>query len=233
MENLNGKIAVVLGGTGGVGEGIVKALLEGGAKVVVPSRNQLNLDRLTEYVAGSNPENLIPHPGSVDTEENALQFGRFLHQNFKHIDLAVASIGSWHQGHPVYAYPVNDWNRILNDNLTAHFLAVKTLVPMLDPRNSCYFHINGFGADEPHPYAGPVAMCAAAQKSLIQTLAKEVDKTGIKIYELILGPIKTRDRLQHGHGRDDWYFPEDIGTFIRHETQIGFQEKVVHYFLKK
>jgi hypothetical protein len=67
-----------------------------------------------------------------------------------------------------------------------------------------------------------------SQKSLIQTLVKEVNRTGIKVYELILGPMKTRDRIKHGHGQDEWYFPEEIGDYIRRQILMN-QDEVVHY----
>jgi NAD(P)-dependent dehydrogenase (short-subunit alcohol dehydrogenase family) len=233
MENLENKIAVVLGGTGGVGEGIVKSLLEAGVTVVVPSRNEFKLKRLEEYVSEVKTGKLIPFLGSVNTEENATALSNFLHQNYKSIDIAVASLGGWHQGFPFYSYPLADWNRILNDNLTSHFLAIKTFVPMLHPQTGSYFHINGFSADEIVPMAGPVSMTAAAQKSMIQTLAVELNRTGIRVNELILGPMKTRDRLRHGHGQDDWYFPEEIGQYIVEEVNSERQHDVVHYLLSK
>jgi hypothetical protein len=37
---------------------------------------------------------------------------------------------------------------------------------------------------------------------------KELGNTGIQVHELILGPMKTRDRLKHGHGKPDWYLGE-------------------------
>lgn len=229
---LQGKTAVVLGGAGGVGEGIVKTLLREGATVVVPTRSAHKIDRLREYVSDVHTGKLVTHLGSVDTEAAGQQLAAFLQKEWKQIDIAVASLGGWHQGTPVYSYPTEQWQRILNDNLTSHFFAIKTLVPLLNPTEGYYFHINGFSADEPYPMAGPVAMAAAAQKSLIQTLAKEVDKTGLQIFELILGPMKTRDRLKHGHGQPDWYTPEEIGEHIA--NQVGLrQEKVVHYLLSK
>ena len=45
------KTAVVAGGTGGVGEGVVKALLEADYKVIVPTRSEHKIARLREYVA--------------------------------------------------------------------------------------------------------------------------------------------------------------------------------------
>jgi NAD(P)-dependent dehydrogenase (short-subunit alcohol dehydrogenase family) len=233
MKTLENKVAVVLGGTGGVGEGIVKTLMQNGATVIVPSRNEIKLKRLQEYVAEVESGKLIPFVGTVNNEDNALALSNFLHQNFKSIDIAVASLGGWHQGFPFYSYPLADWNRILNDNLTSHFLAIKTLVPMLHPQTGSYFHINGFSADEIVPMAGPVSMTAAAQKSMIQTLAVELNRTGIRVNELILGPMKTRDRLKHGHGQEDWYFPEEIGQYIVNEVNSERQHDVIHYLLSK
>ncbi len=233
MAALSNKTAVVLGGTGGVGEGIVKSLLAAGASVVVSTRSEYKIARLREYVGTELAANLIIRQGSVNNEESARDLGEFLHKNYKSIDIAVASLGGWHQGYPLYSYPLHDWERILRDNLTSHFLAIKTLVPMLNPQSGYYFHINGYSAEEAYPMAGPVAMTAAAQKSLIQTLAKEVNRTGIKVYELILGPMKTRDRIKHGHGQDDWYFPEEIGDYIRGQILMNHQDEVVHYLLHK
>ena len=233
MAALSNKTAVVLGGTGGVGEGIVKSLLAAGASVVVPTRSEYKIARLREYVGSELAANLIIRQGSVNNEESARELGEFLHKNYKSIDITVASLGGWHQGYPLYSYPLHDWERILRDNLTSHFLAIKTLVPMLNPQSGYYFHINGFSAEEAYPMAGPVAMTAAAQKSLIQTLAKEVNRTGIKVYELILGPMKTRDRIKHGHGQEDWYFPEEIGDYIRGQILMNHQDEVVHYLLHK
>lgn len=230
MEN---KIAVVAGGAGGVGEGIVKTLLKNNFTVVVPTRSEHKAERLVEYVRDVKTGELITRIGSVNNEETADGLKNFLLKEFKQINLAVASLGGWHQGYPIYNYPVNDWNRILSDNLTAHFLAIKTLVPLLSPETGHYVHINGFSAEEQYPMAGPVSMTAAAQKSLILTLSKELENTGIQVHELILGPMKTRDRIKHGHGKPDWYSPEEIGDYIIGLLKKGKPNNSLHYLLSK
>ncbi len=231
--SLEEKNAVVLGGTGGVGEGIVKVLLAHGVKVIVPTRSREKGEQLREYLGKDLSKHLIIHVGSVDNEENASQLARYLNKETKHIDIAIASLGGWHQGYPLYSYPIDAWNSILQDNLTSHFLAIKSLVPLLHPRYGCYFHINGFSAEQPYPMAGPVAMSAAAQKSLIQTLAKEVDKTGIRIFELILGPIKTRNRKIEDHEKSHWYFPQEIGEYIVKLVQNETEHRLIHRLLDK
>lgn len=70
------------------------------------------------------------------------------------------------------------------------------------------------------------------QKSLVATLAAELEITDIRVYELVLGPIKTRDRLQHGWGKPDWYAPEEIGEYIV-RLLTGTDETLVHRLLSK
>jgi len=231
--SLEEKNAVVLGGTGGVGEGIVKVLLAHGIRVIVPTRSVEKGEELKAYLGEDLSRHLTIHVGTVDNEAHASELAHYLNRETKHIDIAVASLGKWHQGYPLYSYPVDEWHRIIHDNITTNFLAIKSLVPLLHPRSGCFFHINGFSAEQAYPMAGPVAMAAAAQKSLIQTLAKEVDKTGIRIFELILGPIKTRERLIPDHENDHWYFPQEIGEYIIELVQNETEHRLIHRLLDK
>lgn len=230
---MDAKVAVIAGGAGGVGEGIVKSLLKSDFTVVVPTRTENKAESLRQYVSDVKTGKLITHIGAIDNEISAEEFKNYLYKEFAQINLAVASLGGWHQGYPVYSYPINAWHRVLNDNLTAHFFAIKTLVPLLNPISGHYVHINGFSADEQYPMAGPVSMAAAAQKSLILTLAKELEKSGIRVYELILGPMKTRDRLKHSSGKPEWYYPEEVGDYIIQLLQSNVYDKPLHYLLSK
>lgn len=58
MAKLSGKIALIAGGTGGVGEGIVRAFLKEGATVVVPSRSSENLEQLRGYLGERDARSL-------------------------------------------------------------------------------------------------------------------------------------------------------------------------------
>lgn len=233
MITLTGKTVVIAGGTGGVGEGLVRAFLKAGATVVVPSRSETKLERLKDYTSDITTGKLVGFHGTVTDEEAATELGRRLLKEFGSVDIAIASLGGWSQGYPITSTPMDIWNKVLRDNLTSHFLAMKTFVPLLNAQSGIYIHVNGFSADEPYPMAGPVAMTAAAQKSLTLTLSKELDRTGIRVFEFILGPIKTRDRLKHNQGRDDWYFSEEIGVKMMEAFTQPRQENIVHYLLKK
>ncbi|HEX6901011.1 MAG TPA: SDR family oxidoreductase [Thermoanaerobaculia bacterium] len=239
MNSLDGAKIVVAGGAGGVGEGIVRALLQEGARVIAPSRSEDKLRDLEAYCSDIHSGELITLTGGLGDEESARALQHKIFEQFKEIDLAVASLGGWLQGNPLTSVDMATWNRVLRDNLTSHFLALRMLVPLLHPKTGSYVHINGFSAEQPFPMAGPVAMAAAAQKSMTLTLAEELKPTGIRVFELILGPIKTRSRVRHGLGQEDWYTPEEIGEYIAalvtsnntevvHRLLSKHQEEVVH-----
>jgi NAD(P)-dependent dehydrogenase (short-subunit alcohol dehydrogenase family) len=214
MADLEGARIVVAGGAGGVGEGIVRSLLRRGARVLVPSRSPERLRAHEAYCRDVPTGELLTLVGDLGDEETARALQAQIYQRFRELDAAVASLGGWWQGKPLTSVDMATWERILRENLTAHFLALKMLVPLLHPKTGSYVHINAFSAEQPYPMAGPVAMAGAAQKSMVLTLAEELTPTGIRVYELILGPIRTRQREANGTGQADWYTAEEIGDEV-------------------
>ena len=63
MAKLDGKIALIPGGTGGVGEGIVRGFLNAGATVVVPSRREESLEKLRRQLGESAGDRFVPLVG--------------------------------------------------------------------------------------------------------------------------------------------------------------------------
>src|SRR3954451_1537616 len=153
MPSLEGAKVVVAGGAGGGGEGIVRSLLRRGARVLVPSRSEEKLRGLEEYCQ-ELPGELITLVGDLSTEETARALQNRIYERFRELDVAVASLGGWSQGKPLTSVDMATWERILRENLTAHFLALKMLVPLLHPKTGSYVHVNGFSAEQAYPMAG-------------------------------------------------------------------------------
>ena len=223
---------MVAGGAGGVGEGIVRALLKQGASVLVPSRSEERLRDLVAYCQDVTTGELLTVVGDLRDEASARTLQNQIFERYRELDVAVAALGGWWQGKPLTSVDMPTWERILRENLTAHFLSVKMLVPLLNPKTGSYVHVNGVSAEQPYPMAAPMAMAAAAQKSMALTLAEELSPTGIRVYELILGPLQTRPRLRQGKVQQDWYTPEEIGLEIAGLVTLR-DEQTVHRLLSK
>jgi NAD(P)-dependent dehydrogenase (short-subunit alcohol dehydrogenase family) len=185
------KKVLVAGGTGSVGEGIVKTLLQKDWTVVVPGRTKAGLDQLAEYCG--HHKNLHLHLNDVSDYSSSARFYQRCRELYSSFDLVIATLGGWRQGTDLLNLSWEEWQQVLNDNLSSHFLTMKNGFQLLAPHGT-YIHINGMGADAVIPTAGPVVAAAAAQSKLIYTLAEEQKNNTRKVFELKLGLVNTRKR---------------------------------------
>jgi NAD(P)-dependent dehydrogenase (short-subunit alcohol dehydrogenase family) len=213
MNKLAGKVALIAGGTGGVGEGIVRAFLQAGATVVVPSRTPDKLDRLRDPLGELERDRLIPIEGDVSDFERAEQLRDRVMEKVTQLDAVVASInGRWNEDIPLIQTSLEDWRRMLESNLTAHFIAARTFLPVL-PKGSSYTLIGGGAAEQAIPNYGLVCIPAAGQVMLTQILVAEGKEAGIRINEVVLhSPIATRERPADEH--PEWLTADEVGQYI-------------------
>ncbi|QYR23559.1 SDR family oxidoreductase [Paenibacillus sp. sptzw28] len=237
MNRLFGKTIVVAGATGGIGEGVTKLLLQHGAKVVALGRNEDKLEQLRVYLSSSvDTSNLITLQVNLDQDrEGSREVYDKLKERFGYLDGAVVAIGTWGEANR-RLIDVSDelWEQAIQDNLTSHFRTLRTLVPLLKT-DGALIHLSGLSADSPYPGAGLIGLTNAAKKSLVLTMAAEQESIGPRIYELIIGPIRTRERVARGVARANWYDPEDLGGFmselIQGDTEAS--QKPLHYMIQR
>ena len=206
--SLHGKTVLVAGGAGEVGEGIVRAFLDDGAVVVVPSRSQEKLDALRASL--DDPDSLLTKPADVGSESGAATVRDWIDTEVGPLDAAVVSLGSWWQGRPLTDVSLDTWHRLLDMGLTAHFVVAKTFLPVLADRpRASYTLINGGGGLTPIPGSGPISVSAAGQLMLKDVLAAENDT--VRINTLVLNtPVRTRSRPD---GEESWLTADDAGAY--------------------
>ncbi|MQA83661.1 MAG: SDR family oxidoreductase [Streptosporangiales bacterium] len=207
MIDLTHRVALVAGGAGAVGEGIVRAFLQRGATVVVPSRSAERLIDLRRRL--DDPENLLTLEGDVSTVEGAAEIRDRALDEAGDLDAVVASVGGWWQGGDLVDVDTATWRRVLDDNLTTHFVLARTFVPVLRERASTYLMITGDAADVPVAGASLVSVAAAGLLALFRSLVLELRGSPIRVNVLYLGPVITRNRPD---GRPDWLTADEVGT---------------------
>lgn len=212
--SLQGRSVLVAGAAGGIGEGVTLALLRAGACVIATSRDQSRLDKLEQYAGSAGPGRLILREIDVSRPDSAA-VQRDLVERHGQLDGVVISIGNW--GPPgrssILHTSDSTWTQMIADNLTSHFHALRALTPLLNPAGALV-HLSGFSAEIPYPLAALVGMTNAAKKSLVRSLTAELDSRGPRVYELIIGPIRTRPRAALGADSPDWFSAEQLGDHI-------------------
>ncbi|MEP6697990.1 MAG: SDR family oxidoreductase [Pseudonocardiales bacterium] len=193
MATLQGSVVLVAGGAGAVGEGIVSALLDSGATVVVPSRDPARLDALRQNVGSA--DRLLGLIGDVCAPEGA---GRVREQVVDTVgppDAVITAIGGWSSGPKLADIELSAWDGILARNLRTHQVVASTYIPLLRGRpGATYGVIIGDTAEAPVAGAGPVSVTAAAELMAARSLGLEEQESGVQVLALVLGPVLTRGR---------------------------------------
>jgi NAD(P)-dependent dehydrogenase (short-subunit alcohol dehydrogenase family) len=200
--------AVVAGGTGAVGEGIVRTLAGAGVTVLVPARSREKLDRLRDRLHASAAARVHGDVVALDDVAAVEAWRDGVVREHGPIDAVVASLGGWWQGEPLARLDEATWRKVLDDGLHAHFRFARAMVPHLAARPTSYTFVNGFSARAPYPLAGPVSVSAAAQLMLAQVLAAEHQEAPLRVNALVLGPVITRVRPS---GQTGWITADDVG----------------------
>jgi NAD(P)-dependent dehydrogenase (short-subunit alcohol dehydrogenase family) len=183
---LTGRTALVVGGTGNVGRYVVRALLDHGAYVVVPSRSPERLAALGATLGDRGVERVTGIPGDLRDEATAARLRDQLSTTNRSLHAVVASLGHFVAAPSVLTAPLADLHKTLNDYVIAHFLAVRTLMPLIHPGGS-YTFINGpLAFDSQFEGTGLVSIATAAQAMLARVVMKETRQMPVRVNEVVL-----------------------------------------------
>ncbi len=209
--DLIGKRAVVAGGTGEVGEGIVRQLALAGASVIVPARSEAKLD-VVRLRLGEERQRVHGIVGEFATLPDACEVrGRILEGG--PVDVVVASLGGWWQGGTLPEVAMEDWDRVIENNLTTHFVVARTYIPLLHGREgSHYIQITGGACEMPIPNSSLISITAAGVRMLGRMLETELRASVIRISQVeIDSPVASRSRPD---AQPSWVTADEVGEMV-------------------
>jgi NAD(P)-dependent dehydrogenase (short-subunit alcohol dehydrogenase family) len=223
MDDLSGRRIASIGGTGQVGEGIVRQLLAAGATVVVPGYSTEELDLLAGRL-GEQPRLRLVEGGAVsDAEWSALAARLEADGPLDGVDL---SIGRWCSGARMVEMPPAEWDRVMAAGLDVHARVARAFIPRLASRaGAAYVVISGSGAEEPAAGSAVANVAGAAELMLARVLAVEHADDAVRVHALVIDtPVLTRDRPT---GPPDWVKADDVGAAVVRLVGAG-TEPVYH-----
>lgn len=220
---MESKLVVVPGGTGNVGEGVVRTLLKHGAKVVVPSRSSARLEQLHGLIGDNLNGNLFGVVTEYDTFDKADSLADAIESQFGKVSDVVSLIGGWWAGRRLWEITEEDWEKVFIAPATTHMALLRTFIPRLGNEGS-YTSMAGFSSYMPTIGSGPVSMQGAAQLMMRRVASAEL-QNGPRINDVMLGPIINRSRPS---GRSDWLSADEVGEVIHHIIQnSGIRDTLV------
>ena len=193
--DLNDKVAVVTGGAQGFGLAIAKRISESGANVVIWDKDE----EILKQVKLRNSFNLTVDVTSFENVSKAVE--TTLNQ-YRKIDILVNNAGIAGPSFKTWEYPNEEWQKIIDLDLTGVFYCCKAVVPVMQEQNyGRIVNIASIAGKEGNPNAMPYSAAKAGVIALTKSLGKELADKNIAVNCVTPAAAKTRifDQISQEH----------------------------------
>ena len=214
--SFSGKVALVAGGTGGLGRGVSLAFLEEGARVLVTYRREEEYAALHD-AAGSHAAALEGHRVDVTDELAVAAFVSDVLTQHGRLDAVVNTIGGYAGGIKLWEMETRVLDAMLLLNLRSGFTLARAAVPaLLKQGYGAIVNVAAKAAVDHAAGASAYAASKAAAVALMDSLAADTRGTGVRVNSILPSIIDTLANRQAMPNADfaSWPKPEEIAQVI-------------------
>jgi 3-oxoacyl-[acyl-carrier protein] reductase len=216
MSHLKDQVALITGGSSGIGFAVARMALSEGMRVAISARNKEKLSRALAELKkeAQSEERLMALPADVSVASQVEGMVRETVQKWNRIDLLVnnAGIGQWA---PIDEMTEEEWDRVQAVNLKGAFLCTKTVLPVMKRQRSGYIvNISSLAGKE--GMAGVAAYSASkfGMIGLTESLLEEAIEHQIRATAICPGYVATPMVAGASVPPEEMIPPSDIGKII-------------------
>ena len=188
---LQAKVALVTGGTGGIGSAIVRGFLGEGAKVAFSSTSQEKIDALIAELGAAEGQ-VAGFVADMNKEEDIKAFVEGAKAQFDTIDVVVPNAGYEGQAHPVQDMTLELFEKTYMMNVFSVMLLMKYAAPtLIEKQSGAVVVIASAAAFEPTPSNSAYVSSKYAVAGLTKCVAMELGPVGVHVNYVCPGPVDT------------------------------------------
>ena len=194
--DLKDKVAIVTGGVQGFGLAVVERFLNSGANVVIWENDKKLLD---QFQTISNVHKIQTDVSNAESVEAAVNETI---NNCGKIDILVNNAGIAGPNHKTWEYPNEDWQKVIDIDLTGVFYCCKYVVPQMIKNNyGRIVNVASIAGKEGNPNAMPYSAAKAGVMAITKSLGKELADKNIAVNCITPAAAKTRifDQISQEH----------------------------------
>ena len=224
----SGKVALVAGGTGGLGRAVSLAFLKEGAKLIVTYQKDQEFGNLKQ-AAGANASRLVGRRIDVTDEAAVQQLIEGIAAENGRLDVLVNTVGGYVGGIKLWELDTRVFDQMLALNLRSGYVLSRAAAKvMLRQGKGAIVNVAAKAALDHGVGAAAYAASKAAAVALIDSLAADLRGTGVCANSVLPSIIDTEANRKAMPGADfaNWPKPEDIARVIL--FLCGDDAKVIH-----
>jgi len=213
---MNGKFALVAGGTGGLGKAVVLAFLNAGAKVAVTYVKEEELAAL-QSAAGKTAASLTACKVDVTDDTSVREAIGNIGTADGRIDVLINTVGGYAGGLKLWETDPRVFSQMLDLNLRSGYLLARNVVPtMLKQKSGVIVNIAAKAAFDHATGASAYAASKAAAVAMMDCLAEDLKGTGVRVNSVLPSIIDTpaNRRAMPNADFSKWPKPEEIARVI-------------------
>jgi len=222
------RVALIAGGTGGLGRAVSQAFLAAGAKVIATYRNKQEFDELKK-TAGAGASNLVGSDVDVTDEAAVQKFISTIAKENSRLDFLVNAVGTYAGGVKLWEMDPDVFNQQLKLNLISGYVLCRAVVPfMIKQRSGAIVNVASKAALDHAAGAAAYAASKAAAMAMMNSLAADLKGSGVRVNSILPSIIDTPANRKVMPGADfaQWPKPEDIARVIL--FLCGDDARVIH-----
>jgi NAD(P)-dependent dehydrogenase (short-subunit alcohol dehydrogenase family) len=208
---LSGKIVIITGAKGGLGNLVTKAFLEAGATVIGVSRSIADADFPSEHFAAISAE--------LAKADAVAKVIADVVTKYQRIDALVHLVGGFAGGQPVSETSDSTFDQMVDMNLRSAFYLMRAVLPQMRAQGGGrILAVGSKAAVEPTPMAGLYAASKAALVSLVRTAARENVDKAITANIVLPGTMDTPANRAAMPAADPskWVQPAQVASLLVH-----------------
>lgn len=213
--NLDGKAAIVTGGSRGIGRGIAEALAQQGMKVLISARHLDDVERAAREMRDALDGTVVGMACDVRNEKDVHALFRRAISDFGGVDVLINNAGIGVFGLVEELSP-EDFRAVLETNLFGVFYCCREAIPIMKRRGGGYIiNISSLAGVNAHPRMAAYNASKFGLNGFSEALMQEVRHDRIKVSYIMPGSVNTEFGGGEPSAERDWQLqPEDIARVV-------------------